>query len=129
MGLGRLVEPGLYPVRPVTKYWYLGQKRKYLVLRIKRQQLPLAPGFAVTAHSSQGKTLDASILDLCIGKDPAGLRFRALIVGRVSFFDIETYFHVIWKLENTTDEWKKENIINVAEKSTNIFLAFYLKNN
>ena len=76
--LDGLSEPGLYPVRPETKYWYLDQKRKYPVLRIKRQQLPLAPGFAVTAHSSQGKTLDASIVDLCIGKESAGLGFRAL---------------------------------------------------
>ena len=79
--LDGLSEPGLYPVRPETKYWYLDQKRKYPALRIKRQQSPLAPGFAVTAHSSQGKTLDASILDLCIGKESAGLDLGLLILN------------------------------------------------
>ena len=89
--LDGLSEPGLYPVRTVTKYWYLDQKRKYPVLRIKRQQLPLAPGFAVTAHSSQGKTLDASILDLCIGKEPVGSGIGALAhwkVGNSDFYTI-----------------------------------------
>ena len=65
------------------------------MLRIKRQQLPLAPGFAVTAHSSQGKTLDASILDLCIGKESAGLGFRALNFWAFAFLGLEACFFLI----------------------------------
>ena len=39
------------------------------VLKIRRQQLPLAPAFAMTSHAAQGQTLtQGAIVDLCIGK-------------------------------------------------------------
>ena len=38
-------------------------------LKINRVQIPLAPAFAITAHASQGQTLDAAIVDLCISKE------------------------------------------------------------
>ena len=38
------------------------------MLKVNRKQIPLTPAFAMTAHSSQGKTLPAVILDLNIDK-------------------------------------------------------------
>ena len=38
-------------------------------MKIRRRQIPLAPGFAMTAHASQGATLAQAIVDLRI---PAG---------------------------------------------------------
>ena len=59
-------EPGVYPIRPMTKYWFLdaGKKNQRQVLKVQRCQLPLSPAYAMTAHSSQGKTLAAVLLDL-----------------------------------------------------------------
>ncbi len=48
--------------------WFLDPKRKKPVLKVLRQQIPLAPAFAITAHTSQGKTLPAALLDLAIDK-------------------------------------------------------------
>ncbi|CAE7640649.1 pfh1 [Symbiodinium microadriaticum] len=66
-------EPGLYPVELKKRAWFLDAKRKKPVLKVKRQQIPLVPAFAITAHASQGKTLAAALLDLNIDKrtDPA----------------------------------------------------------
>ena len=44
--------PGVYPVRPWKRTWYLGQERKVPMLGVSREQLPLAPTFATTAHAS-----------------------------------------------------------------------------
>ena len=63
-----LEEPGLYPVVPKTKSWYLDKGRKVKTLKVVRTQLPLAPAFSMTAHSSQGKTLRAVLLDLHVDK-------------------------------------------------------------
>ena len=63
-----LTEPGLCPIWPKKAQWFLDKGRKYPVLKISRQQLPLGPAFAITAHGSQGQTLDAAIVDLQIGK-------------------------------------------------------------
>ena len=52
-------EPGVYPIRPWKEDWFLDGKRNNPVLKVKRQQIPLTPAFAITAHSSQGKTLRA----------------------------------------------------------------------
>ncbi len=52
----------------MNKSWYLDKGRQKPVLRIVRRQLPLAPAFAITAHSAQGQTLRAAIIDLQIGK-------------------------------------------------------------
>ena len=57
-------EPGLYPIRPWTRTWYIDKNRKKPILSVARWQLPLAPAFAMTAHASQGQTLDAAIVDL-----------------------------------------------------------------
>ena len=61
-------EPGVYPVVPQRKPWYLDKNRTFSVLKISRTQLPLAPAYAMTAHSSQGKTLIAVLLDLHVDK-------------------------------------------------------------
>ena len=61
-------EPGLYPVEASKRPWHLDAKRPKPVLQVKRKQIPLVPAFAVTAHSSQGKTLSAVLLDLNIDK-------------------------------------------------------------
>ncbi|CAE7897803.1 pfh1, partial [Symbiodinium necroappetens] len=62
-------EPGIYPLRPVTEAWFLDRGRENPVLKVKRKQLQLTPAFAITAHSSQGKTLDATLLDLNVDKN------------------------------------------------------------
>ena len=48
-------EPGLYPIIPKTKVWFLDKARKKPVLRVRRTQLPLVPYFAITGHAAQGK--------------------------------------------------------------------------
>ena len=62
-------EPGLYPIVPETRQWFLDKGRKYSVLEVKRKQIPLVPAFAITAHASQGKTL-------LPGKNGKGIRAR-----------------------------------------------------
>ena len=61
-------EAGVYPIFARTKKWFLDSGRKVPVLAVARTQLPLAPGYAMTAHSSQGKTLAAVLLDLNVDK-------------------------------------------------------------
>ena len=60
--------PGVYPVFPWKRPWHLDQQRKVPRLEVKRYQIPLAPAYAMTAHSSQGRTLPAAIIDLQIGR-------------------------------------------------------------
>lgn len=66
--LPSLDEDGLYPIKPKNGHWFLDKGRKHSVLKITRQQPPLAPAFAMTAHAAQGQTLEAAIIDLQIGK-------------------------------------------------------------
>ena len=61
-------EHGLYPICPKKSTWFLDKGRQYPKLKIHRQQLPLAPAFAITAHAAQGQTLKAAIVDLQIGR-------------------------------------------------------------
>ena len=61
-------EPGIYPIEPVTRTWFLDRNKPKPVLKVVRRQLPLCPAFAITAHFSQGKTMEAAILDLMIDK-------------------------------------------------------------
>eukprot|EP00971_Amphidinium_carterae_P007409 147099-Amphidinium_carterae.1 len=45
-------EPGLYPIWPVKKSWFLDQRRKKeKTLQVHRTQLPLTPAFCITGHS------------------------------------------------------------------------------
>ena len=60
--------PGIYPVVSRSSEWHLDRRRKIKFLKVKRTQLPLAPAYAMTAHSSQGKTLPAVLLDLQVDK-------------------------------------------------------------
>jgi hypothetical protein len=60
--------PGVYPIFPWRRSWHLDQQRKKPVLEVKRQQIPLAPAYAMTAHAAQGTTLAAAILDLQLGR-------------------------------------------------------------
>ena len=59
-----LTEPGLYPIQKTSGEWFLDKNRAHPVLKVRRHQLPLAPGFAMTAHASQGQTLATAIVDL-----------------------------------------------------------------
>ena len=56
--------PGIYPLIPKKKSWYLDKGRMFPQLEIQRHQLPLAPAFAWTAHTAQGQTLAAAIVDI-----------------------------------------------------------------
>ena len=60
--------PGIYPIQPVRRVWYIDAGKPKPVLKVTRQQLPLCPAFCITAHTSQGKTLTAAILDMCVDK-------------------------------------------------------------
>ena len=61
-------EPGLYPIVPVKRNWYLDKGRLHPVLQHTRTQLPLMPAFAMTAHAAQGQTFsDGAIVDLRLG--------------------------------------------------------------
>lgn len=62
--LPHMEEDGVYPVCMSKKTWYLDKGRRNPVLSVKRMQVPLAPGFAMTAHAAQGQTLEAAIVDL-----------------------------------------------------------------
>ena len=59
-------EPGVYPIKPSSREWFLDQRREHPKLGVTRWQLPLAPAYSITAHGSQGQTLRAAILDLQI---------------------------------------------------------------
>ena len=43
--------------------------RAYSRLKNIREQLPLSPAFAMTAHASQGQTLPKAIVDLCLSNE------------------------------------------------------------
>ena len=61
--------PGIYPVFKTERTWYLdGYRGKKAILGIKRNQIPLAPALALTAHAAQGQTKEAVIADLVIGR-------------------------------------------------------------
>ena len=52
------------------------------MLQISRKQVPLTPAYAMTAHSSQGKTLQAVLLDLNVEKK-VDTTFGAVAASRV----------------------------------------------
>ena len=61
-------EPGLYLIVPVKRDWYLDKGRLHPMLKLTRNQLPLMPAFAVTAHAAQGQTFsNGAIVDLRLG--------------------------------------------------------------
>ena len=64
-----LTRPGLYPIVPTSKIWYLDKNKKNPVLSVSCRQLRIGPAFGITSHSSQGQTLNAAIIDL-IADDP-----------------------------------------------------------
>ena len=66
--LDGIAEAGVYPIVPQNAQWWLDRRRKTPVLKVTRTQLPLTPAYAMTAHSSQGKTLRAVLLDLSVDK-------------------------------------------------------------
>ena len=56
----------VYPIQARRASWFLDQGRKRPMLRISRLQMPLAPAFALTAHSAQGMTLDDGVIVDCV---------------------------------------------------------------
>ena len=63
-----LSTPGLYPVSPQKKEWFVDKGRPHPGLKVKRRQFPLAPAFGVTAHAAQGQTFKQGVIvDLSIG--------------------------------------------------------------
>ena len=58
-------QPNVYPVVPRSGSWYLDKRRKNPKLRISRRQVPLAPAFALTAHTAQGMTLEDGVIADC----------------------------------------------------------------
>ena len=66
--LAPLKEPGLYPIKPKRATWFIDKGRQKPILAVQRQQLPVAPAFALTSHAAQGQTFLAAIVDLQIGR-------------------------------------------------------------
>ena len=65
------LKPGVYPITPYSKTWFLDRKRKAKkpMLKVSRKQLPLLPAFAMTAHQAQGQTLEEGVIaDLVLDK-------------------------------------------------------------
>ena len=63
--------PHHFPILPDTtelKFEHGGSHKR---CTIKRKQVPIEPGFAITSHKAQGKTMDRVIIDLagCIGTE------------------------------------------------------------
>ena len=70
-------EPGVYPIAPMKKDWYLDKVRLHPVLHIKRRELLLTPVFAMTAHPAQGQTfIKGAIVDLNIGGSSSAMLAR-----------------------------------------------------
>lgn len=59
--------PGIYPIVAKRKSWFLDKGRRHPKLEVKRQQLPISPAFSWTAHTAQGQTMKAAIVDMQIG--------------------------------------------------------------
>ncbi|KAF8332953.1 hypothetical protein F5887DRAFT_893920 [Amanita rubescens] len=60
----------LYPIMPQSFYFSYTHRNRF-TWSVKRSQCPLVPGFAMTAHKSQGQTLSKVIVDLdsCSGSE------------------------------------------------------------
>ncbi|CAK0818888.1 unnamed protein product [Prorocentrum cordatum] len=66
--------PGLHPVIPQKKEWFVDKGRPHPRLKVKRRQFPLAPAFGVTAHAAQGQTFKQGVIvDLSIGGGTSGI--------------------------------------------------------
>ena len=64
-----MTEEGVYPIRnKKTSSRNLDKGRKIPIVKIARQQLPLAQAFALTVHAAQRQTMLAAIVDLQIGR-------------------------------------------------------------
>ena len=60
---------GVYPIFPTKRTWYIdGYRKDKAVLGVERNQFPLAPAFACTAHQAQGSTQEAVIAVLLLGR-------------------------------------------------------------
>jgi hypothetical protein len=67
-------EPSLYPIVPVKRDWYLDKGRLHPQLKVRREQLPLMPAFAMTAHAAQGQTFSqGAIVDLKFGGNSSAM--------------------------------------------------------
>ena len=61
------LEEGVYPIYKTKRTWYLDAYRVRPIMKVIREQIPLASAFAVTAHSAQGQTKKSIIADLVLG--------------------------------------------------------------
>ena len=63
------LEPGEFPIFPIESYGieyqdYVDGRQVIIASGIKRTQLPVLPGYALTGYTAQGATFDRAILDL-----------------------------------------------------------------
>ena len=65
----RFTRPGVYPIIPTSKIWYLDKNKKNPVLNVRCHRIPIGPAFGITSHSSQGPALKDTSIDL-IANDP-----------------------------------------------------------
>ena len=71
----------VYPMKTTFKHKFPGTKTSYT---ITREQLPLEPAYAYTAHKAQGKTLPSVIVDLTpTGRKPSNNSFAYVPLSRV----------------------------------------------
>lgn len=86
-------------------------------LRFKQTQLPIVPGFAMTAHKSQGMTLDCAIIDLegCAGTEsPYMMLSRVKTLEGVIVLRPFSYKRITCRQsEDVRREFKRLDILNL----------------
>ena len=65
---GQSDKRGVILVSHWKRSWFLDKGSTRPVLDVKRQQVPLAPAYSITAHGAQGQTLPAAIVDSQLGR-------------------------------------------------------------
>ena len=63
------LDPGVYPVKPQKKDWYVDSDSPKPKNKVSREQVGVGPDYARTAYSTQGLTLDAALVDLCFSDE------------------------------------------------------------
>ena len=103
-----LSKPGLYPIVSTKNDWFLDEGCLYLILQIKRQQLPLAPAFAMTAHAAQGQTFSkGAIVDLNIGGSSSAMSSYVALTRVERRFDLLIYRLFSIHLFNQGRAWSR----------------------
>eukprot|EP00959_Pyramimonas_sp_CCMP1952_P416677 8729736-Pyramimonas_sp.AAC.1 len=61
--------PGLCPIAPRQRVWFLDARRKKPALGVRRKQFLISPGLASTARAAQCRSLGAVVAHLQEGRN------------------------------------------------------------